>query len=218
MRKLNVFTCLSMCAAVFCVAGCYSLGHDNATDAEMAAAVVPTYPSPAQLPAISSCGKDALVGEWSGTVWTDSKSVIPRFRRVIVQPGSSSRQTYKLFRDGQYLFSNKGPDGNETLSNGNWIYENGYLTVSEPPSAGKPGHSMKMRVVWYAPNHVEFRIDDIRQYENLFKQAPSVQSVSALYDLDGSLRTDMHFLNNGTAVIMKMIQSPLRFTRVGDVN
>ena len=199
------------------IVGCVSI-YGNATEAEMSAEVVPTYVSPLPLTEISPLGSEALTGEWSANVCMDTKNVIPKFRRVMVQPGAYMTQTYKFFSDGQYLFTNKAKDGTETSSNGSWKYKDGILTISETKAGNGVGQSMRMKVVWYGHTQMELRIEDLSNYENLFRQAPAVKSVTARYEADGSLRTNMQMNNNGIDVVIKMIQSPLRFTRSDDVN
>ena len=198
--------------------GCVStMCCGRASDAEMLADVAPSYPSPRPMAEKNPLSRDSLVGEWSGNIYSDIKNVMPRFRQVHVQSGILSRQTYKLFGDGQYVFTNKAADGTETSSTGNWRYENGFLTISETSTGGKLGNSIEMKVICYESNLIEFRMNDLRKYEDIFKQAPNVTSVLARHEFDGSLRTDIQMLNNGIVVITKMIQSPLRFSRVNSV-
>lgn len=217
MNKTTVKKSVVIAILGMLIVGCVSI-YGNATEAEMSAEVIPTYASPLPLTEISPLGCEAIVGEWNSNVYMDTKNVIPKFRRVMVQPGTSMTQTYKFFPDGQYLFTNKAKDGTETSSNGSWEYKDGVLTISEIKAENKAGQSMRMKVIWYGQTQMELRIEDLTKYENLFMQAPAVRSVTARYEADGSLRTNMQMNNNGIDVAVKMIQSPLRFTRLGNAN
>lgn len=217
MNKTKSLTIGIAAAACAVLSGCLMLlPGKTATDAEMAADVMPTYAQLPPDPTIDPLPRESLLGEWEGTVFSNSRCVIPRLRRIFDSPPATGRQSYKFFKDGKYVFSATAQDGNETVSDGEWIYENGLLTISEKKEGAK-GHSIGMKVLWSAPNKMELRIDDLAAYENIFKEAPGLKSISTRLEHDGSLRTTMEIENNGTASIMKMIQSQLRFTRKGDV-
>ena len=216
-NTLNIGATAVAFAASAALSGCLMLlPGKTATDAEMAADVVATYPSPQPETETQPLGRDALVGEWKATVYNNSQAVIPRFRRIFASPMATTTQSYKLFGDGRYVFSSTAQDGTETMSNGEWAYEGGKLTIAEKKDDGQ-GHSMRMRVMWYRPDYIELRVDDLVAYENLFKEAQGVESVAASFDPDGSLRTTMNLVSQGNRSTMKMVQSPSRFTRVGNV-
>lgn len=210
MKSLTIGIAVPVCAVL---SGCIMLlPGKTATDAEMAADVMPTY---AQLPpdsTIDPLPRESLFGEWEATVFSNSRCVIPRFRRVFDNPPATGKQSYKFFKDGKYVFSAMAQDGNEAVSDGEWTYANGILTISEQKEGAK-GHSIGMKVLWSAHDKMELRVDDLAAYENIFKEAPGLQSISTRFEHDGSLRTTMEIENNGTTSIIKMIQSPLRFTR-----
>ena len=219
MNKFNrtkSLTCIVAASACAALTGCLlMLPGKTATDAEMAADVMPTYAQFPSVPTIDPLPGESLLGEWEGTVFSNAKSVIPRFRRVFDSPPAAGRQSYKFFKDGKYVFSATAQDGNETVADGEWTYANGLLTISEKKEGAK-GHSIGMKVLWSAPDKMELRVDDLAAYENIFKEAPGLKSISTRFENDGSLRTTMEVENNGTASVIKMIQSPLRFTRKGD--
>lgn len=214
MKSLAISIAVPVCAAL---SGCMMLmPGKTATDAEMAADVMPTY---AQLPpdsTIEPLPRESLFGEWEATVFSNSRCVIPRFRRIFDNPSATSKQSYKFFKDGKYVFSTTVQDGNEAVSDGEWTYVNGILTISEQKEGAK-GHSIRMKVLWSAHDKMELRVDDLAAYENIFKEAPGLKSISTRFEHDGSLRTTMDIENNGTISTIKMIQSPLRFTRKGGI-
>ena len=212
-KSLTIGIAVMACAAF---SGCVMLlPGQTATDAEMAADVMPTYAQLSPDPTIEPLPRESLLGEWEATVSSNSKCVIRRFRRVFDSPPATGKQSYKFFKDGKYVFAATAQDGNETVSDGEWTYANGLLTISEKKE-GAQGHSIGMKVLWSAPDKMELRVDDLSAYENVFRESPGLKSISARLEHDGSLRTTMEIENNGTASEIKMIQSPLRFTRKGD--
>ena len=212
MKKIMTVTLVgAMCAML---SGCFGIG--TASPAEMASDVDPTYAPLPPLVAGEPLGRESIIGEWEGPVYVNTKVVLPRIRYVQnSRTATATKQTYRFFDDGKYVFTSRDQEGKEMSSNGDWTYENGYLTIAENKD-DPDSPAMRMRVLCYDNGQVEFRMDDISAYESIIMKG-GAESVRAWYETDGSLRTHMDIVNQGSKATVKMIQSPLRFTRVGDV-
>lgn len=212
---------IATCAIVGAIAsGCVGMalsaaGFKPATDAELREPVAPSFQAGEVKKPDVVRGRDKLVGKWTTSGVTDTKTALMQHKRVFTQ-STIATQTYFFYDDGACR-SVTVAGGKETNWNGRYTYADGILTITGPGGDGKE-HSFSLKLLWYSDTEFEMRHADVATYEDMLRQAPNVKDISCSYEMDGAFRTRLVVVANGMESVTTMIESPKIFDREGNVD
>lgn len=165
-------------------------GCVRATVSEILAPVVPSFPVQKPKDIVADQGRRALVGTWTASYVSESKS--GNLTRGYLHEGkslSTFHRVDKYFDDGTYRVVLTA-SGKETVMTGEWEYDDGVFTAITKDAEGNRTR-FSFKIMWHGKDEFESRIADMPGYEKILMRGSTMRSVRCRYDDNGLFHTEM---------------------------